>query len=186
MEFERSIDGFPRLETKRFSLRAITLADTQAMFRVWSDEEVMQYHDLEPPKYVEQVQGLIHRWAVRFNSRQGIRWGIVRKTDNVLIGSCGYRYKDAFVAELGYELAKAYWRQGVMTEALKAIVVFGFETLNLNRIEARVMLENNASTQLLKKLGFQQEGILREYGYWKGQFHDLRLFSLLKRDAVGD
>ena len=86
------------------------------------------------------------------------------------------------MGEIGYELAKAHWRQGIMTEALFAVIEFGFQAIALNRIEAMVMLENTASFKLLQKLGFLEEGILREYGYWKGQFHDLRIFSLLKKD----
>ncbi|NJP19736.1 MAG: GNAT family N-acetyltransferase, partial [Hydrococcus sp. CRU_1_1] len=59
---------------------------------------------------------------------------------------------------------------------------WGFNFLELNRIEAMVMLENLASMKLLNKLGFSEEGILKEYGFWKGKFHDLRIFSLLKKD----
>jgi ribosomal-protein-alanine N-acetyltransferase len=69
-----------------------------------------------------------------------------------------------------------------MTEALRSIIGWGFHSLKLNRIEAMVMIENIASIKLLEKSGFLEEGILREYGFWKGKFHDLRLFSLLKKD----
>lgn len=173
---------FPQLETKNLILRATNLSDAEAIFQVFANEDVTKYHDLEPPTSIEQVKGLIHRRSERFQSKQGIRWGIARKNDNVIIGSCGYRYKSPFLGEIGYELAKAHWRQGIMTEALGAVIEFGFQAIALNRIEAMVMLENTASVKLLQKLGFLEEGILREYGYWKGQFHDLRIFSLLKKD----
>jgi ribosomal-protein-alanine N-acetyltransferase len=173
---------FPQLETKNLILRASNLSDAEAIFQVFADEDVTKYHDLEPPTSIEQVKGLINRRSERFKSRQGIRWGIARKNDNVIIGSCGYGYKSPFLGEIGYELAKAHWQQGIMTEALRAVIKFGFQAIGLNRIEAMVMLENTASIKLLQKLGFLEEGILREYGYWKGQFHDLRIFSLLKKD----
>ncbi|MBE9179408.1 GNAT family N-acetyltransferase [Oculatella sp. LEGE 06141] len=175
---------FPLLETEHLILREVNVSDAKAVFQVFSDREVTQYHDLEPPTQVEQVKGLINRWSIRFNSKQGIRWGIAQKTNNVIIGSCGLTYKGSFLAEVGYELAKPYWRQGIMTEALSAVLEFGFQTDDLNRIQAMVMLNNMASVSLLKKLGFLEEGILREYGYWKGTSHDLRILSLLKRDYL--
>lgn len=79
------------------------------------------------------MKGLINRRSERFKSRQGIRWEIARKNDNVIIGSCGYGYKNPFLGELGYELARAYWRQGIMTEALEAAIKFGFQAIELRR-----------------------------------------------------
>ena len=87
--------------------------------------------------------------------------------------------------EIGYDLHPAYWRQGIMTEALRAVIDYGFSEefcFWLNRIEALTYVEHEASAGLLRKLGFQEEGIRREYGYWKGESHDLRSFSLLRRD----
>jgi [ribosomal protein S5]-alanine N-acetyltransferase len=174
---------FPKLETPRLILRQAYLSDAKTIFEILSDAEVTKYHDLSPPTSLSQVEWLINQRAKRFQAKQGIRWGIAHKSNNVVIGSCGYRYKSPTLAEVGYELAQPYWRQGIMSEALNAIIQFGFQTIGLQRIEAMVMLENTASSELLKKLGFIEEGILRDYGFWKGQFHDLRLFSLLKQDS---
>ncbi len=176
-------DKFPQLETKNIILREIQLSDAEAVFQFFSDVDVLKYHDAEVFTSVERATRLINHWHDRFLSRQGIRWGIVRKNENIIIGTCGYRFwgKPLFCAEIGYELTKAYWRQGIMSDALKTIIKFGFES-QLNRIEATVMLENTASMKLLKKLGFIEEGVLREYGFWKEQFHDLKIFSLLKKD----
>lgn len=69
-----------------------------------------------------------------------------------------------------------------MTEALQAIIRFGFDKLAVNRIEALVMPGNTASVRLLQNLGFQEEGVLREYAYFKEGFHDLHCFSLLKKE----
>ncbi len=70
-----------------------------------------------------------------------------------------------------------------MTEALEAMLRFGFDAMSLNRIEADVTVGNDASVRVLEKLGFQREGLLRQRGYWKGSYHDLWLFSLL-RDEI--
>jgi ribosomal-protein-alanine N-acetyltransferase len=94
--------------------------------------------------------------------------------------------KDFRSAELGFELHPEFWRQGLMTETLSAALNFGFGKhffFELNRLQALTSLENDASINLLKKFGFQSEGILREYGYWNGRFHDLRMFSLLRREC---
>jgi [ribosomal protein S5]-alanine N-acetyltransferase len=177
-----AFNNFPQLITENLILRETKLADAPAIFQIFADDEVTKYHDLETATNLEQVQFLIERRAERFKNQQGIRWGIARKEDNVIIGSCGYGIKNSFQASIGYELAREYWRKGFMTEALRAIIQWGFYQLYLNRIEAFVMLENIASIKLLENLDFVEEGLLREYGFWKGQFHDLKIFSLLKRD----
>jgi ribosomal-protein-alanine N-acetyltransferase len=102
------------------------------------------------------------------------------KEDDQLLGACGLGAwdREAAQAEIGYELARAYWGQGLMPEALQAIVRFGFETMGLQRIVAEVMLDNTSSCRLLNKVGFQTEGILEKRGFWKGEYHDLRLFTL--------
>ena len=96
----------------------------------------------------------------------------------------GFHFQAAgFKAEIGDDLGRDYWHQGYMSEALRAMLAYGFETLKLNRIEALVMPENEASATLLRRLGFSEEGVLREYAYFKGEYHDLRFFSLLRREA---
>ncbi|QLE59442.1 GNAT family N-acetyltransferase [Nostoc sp. TCL26-01] len=174
--------NFPQLTTKNLILRETTLADAPAVFQIFADDEVTKYHDLDTATSVDQAKFLIERRAERFQNQQGIRWGIARKEDNLIIGSCGYSIKNRYQAEIGYELARTYWRKGLMTEALSEIIKWGFQQLDLNRIEAFVLPENNASIKLLENLQFVEEGLLREYGFWKGKFHNLQVFSLLKRD----
>ena len=118
----------------------------------------------------------------------GARWAVTLKQDpETVIGSCGFYYPkfDFHAFETGYDLHPDHWRQGIMTEALIAIFHYGFNrgfSFPLNRITAITHPENIASQSLLKKLGFLQEGILREYGFWDNAYHDHFLFSLLKRE----
>lgn len=175
---------FPQLETQNLILRETKLSDAEAVFKIFSDEKVTKYHDLETATSIEQAKWLINRRAERYRQKQAIRWGIAKKKNNIIIGSCGFSIKNSFLAELGYELASEHWQQGIMTEALQAILAWGFHQLDLNRIEAMVMQENIASLQLLKKLSFLEEGLLREYGFWKGKFHDLKIYSILKREYL--
>ncbi|OUL22209.1 GNAT family N-acetyltransferase [Nostoc sp. RF31YmG] len=177
-----AFQNFPQLITENLILRETTINDAPEVFQIFADDEVTKYHDVETAISVKQAQFLIQRRAERFKNQEAIRWGIARKEDNAIVGSCGYSIRNRFQAEIGYELAREHWRKGFMTEALSAIIQWGFDQLDLNRIEALVMLDNTASMQLLKKLQFVEEGVLREYGFWKGRFHDLKIFSLLKKD----
>ncbi len=180
-----SFESFPRLETPRLLLRQMTSQDAEAVFGIFSDERVVEYYDLDPFTSLDQAIQLIQRQHDRFRRGQGIRWGLAQKTADTIIGTCGLSLKSEYRGEVGYDLARAYWRQGFMTEALREVVRFGFETLGLNRIQAHVMLGNTASDRLLDELGFQEEGLLHEYAFFKGQFHDLKRFSILRSDHKG-
>ncbi len=176
---------FPELETERLLLREIRQEDAPAILEIFADEEVTRYYDLYPYHSLEEAQELIDFFAESFEVERQIRWGIARKEDNRLIGTCGYVVLWGHRGEIGFELARPYWGQGLMAEALDAIIAFGFERLGLNRIEALVMVENARSAALLRKLGFTQEGILREHDFFKGRFHDMRCFALLRREFQG-
>jgi ribosomal-protein-alanine N-acetyltransferase len=152
-----------------------------ALFRIFSDSRVTRYYNLKTFTDPDEALRLLHKRYDRFWQGRGIRWAIVPKGHDELVGSCGFNslnYRTR-VGELGYELARPYWQRGIMSEAVGAIVGYGFHHLPLNRIEAWVMPQNHASANLLLKLGFQSEGILEKKGYWHGRFHDLELFSLL-------
>lgn len=172
-------DSFPNLETERLVLRQETVEDALAVLQVLSDPAVTKFHDLDTFTKIEEAIALIQRRRERFESGRGIRWGIALKQDNNLIGSCGLMWNQQLhSAEVGYELASAFWRQGMMTEALKSILKFSFQEVNLQFVVAEVMLGNIASKKLLEKLGFQNQGVLQQQGFWKGKYHDLEQFIL--------
>lgn len=102
-----------------------------------------------------------------------------------MMGSCGYHNwaHRNFKAEIGYELSPLYWRQGVMTEVLTAIIAYGFEHMKLHRIEAFYDPANIASKKSLLKAGFKYEGLLRESFFEKGRFVDAEICSLLASDT---
>jgi ribosomal-protein-alanine N-acetyltransferase len=183
MNLGTELRTFPELETKRLKLRQLEPDDAAAIFRIFADAEVTRFHDLDTFTDLEQAGRLIAKQDDRFEQMSGVRWGLARKMDGLVIGTCGYVFNEAHAsAGLGYELGRPYWRQGFMSEALRAVIRFGFERLGLNRIQALVMPGNAASASLLQSLGFQDEGLLREYAFFKGTFQDLHCFSLLKRE----
>jgi len=185
MKPEEIYARFPLLETENLVLRGLRPEDAPAVFRIFSDDQVTRHYDLDTFRDVSEARDLIDRFNQRFLNQIGIRWGIVRRADpDDLLGTCGYNMwvQSSRRAILGYDLARAHWRQGIMREALQAVIRFGFEAMALNRIEALIFLENAASRRLLTRLGFQEEGVLREYEYLKGCFVDMMMYSLLKKD----
>jgi len=184
MALESIFQSFPQLTTQNLVLRRMQPLDSEALFRIFADDQVTQYYDDETFSDITQASDQIEAWESGYKARRCIRWGITRKDDPSLLGSCGYYgfHTWHMRAGIGYELGRPYWRKGIMTEALNAILGLGFGEMGLNRIEAVVMPENAASIRLLESLGFYHEGILKEYENWgrKG-FRDLCMLSLLRK-----
>jgi len=174
--------AFPEIETDNLILREIMPEDRDAIYAIFGDEEVTRYYDLATMRTRKEADELIDFFDERFETESMIRWGITRKDDDVVIGTCGYVLLHRHRGEIGYDLLHSEWGKGIMAEALDAIIDFGFSDMGLHRVEAMVMAENMASTRLLQKLGFTQEGTLRDYDYFKGAFHDMQCFSLLKHE----
>ena len=174
---------FPIIETERLLLRSIEMEDTISIFHIFSNEEVMKYYGQFPMKFIEEAENLIKMFNENFQNGKGIRWGILLKEENRIIGTCGYHNwnKRHLRAEIGYELSMDSWGRGYMKEALKAIIDYGYEAMDLNRIEAVVYPENKASIKSLINLGFNKEGLLQEYAFFRNTYQDLIMFSLLKK-----
>jgi ribosomal-protein-alanine N-acetyltransferase len=175
-------DTFPTLATNRLILRELQPTDAAAIFRIGSDDAVMHWYDLDTFTLLNDAAVFIERQQLRFAQRRGIRWGLALRHSDQIVGWCGHVQGPYQRMELGYALAQPYWRQGLMREALQAIIPFSFMGLDVNRLEATVHVENVASRGLLEQLGFRAEGTLREYGFWRGHFHTLVMYSLLRQD----
>jgi ribosomal-protein-alanine N-acetyltransferase len=175
---------FPILETERFVLRQLTQNDSIEIFQYFSLDEVTKFYDLESFTNIEQAEELIQKWNQRFVRSQAIRWGITLKSENRVIGTCGFHgwMKNHYKAEIGYELTPKYWRQGFMTEVIEKIIEYGFNYLGLNRIEAFVEPENTGSRKVLEKIGLREEGTLKEHFYLRNRFVDTVIYALLKKD----
>ncbi|MBI4927328.1 MAG: GNAT family N-acetyltransferase [Anaerolineae bacterium] len=175
---------FPPLETERLFLRSFTFADTDFVFQHFSNPAVAQYLLDEPPLTdIAQAQEIIE-FFLEPEGKTYNRWGLFRKADQQCIGSCGFHKWDRrnARAEIGYDLSPDFWGQGLMAEALRAAIAHGFDHMQLNRIDALVYVENERSAKLLQRLGFTQEGVLRDYFCLDGKYYDHFLFSLLQRE----
>lgn len=175
---------FPVLETQRLILRELIPEDSEAVFRIRGDYQVTRYNSGAAYERVQQATDLIASIAQGYQSETELRWGITLKEEGVVIGMCGFNYwmRRDYRASVGYDLAHAYWGKGIMSEAMGAVVKFGFERMRLNRIEADADGRNGASRRVLEKVGFQVEGLQRQQFFEHGEFHDLVLFSLLRQD----
>ena len=182
MSIDAAFTHFPSLTTERLHLRQIQSTDAEAFFAIKSDREVMDFYGDEPHQSLEDTRTLIQQLQDSYDRREALFWGITLKGEDTVIGSCAFVSFDPgfHYAETGYELNRAYWRQGIMAEAMPAILTYGFTELGLHRIEAALDPRNTPSENLLLKLGFTYEGTLRQRFFFRDQFLDARYFGLLK------
>lgn len=182
--FNKAFSRFPILKTERLTLREIEEKDLEQVYGIFSSAEVAEFSSHYPTESKEQVFKAIHRWKSEYTEKYQLRWGIARREDDILIGTCclGDFDENAKRSEIGYHLAFDQWNKGYMTEALKAMISFGFEDSEINRIEAFVTPGNEASTKVLEKLGFIREGLLRERDYFKEKYQDGIVFGMLRKD----
>ncbi|MDE2859448.1 MAG: GNAT family N-acetyltransferase [Chloroflexota bacterium] len=178
----------PVLETKRLRLRRILPSDLAAWAEIWQCASVRRYLLEFEGSPDDSAVWSIMEWAERiFNRKTGIRWAITLKPKDRMIGSCGFHLYEAHHSrlEIGYELHNAYWRRGIMTEAVAAVLRFCFDCLHVHRVEADVTEGNVASAALLRKLGFVLEGFWRERVYSRGAYHGMWQFGLLEPEYRG-
>ena len=172
---------FPILHTDRLDLIEIKQNHLSDLFCLFGDANVVRYYNLLPFQYESEGQRLIDLFQTRFTNQTGIRWGISLKGTSNIIGTIGYNsYTTNHKATIGYDLQTRYWNNGYATEALKKALEYGFQELQLNRIDAEVMQGNIGSEKVLSKLNFKNEGILRDWMYWNEKHYDMTMFSLLK------
>ena len=173
----------PTLETECLLLRRIHMDDHCYWLEVWKSPGVLDYlidFDGAPR---EDVASEIVEWADRiFADRTGIRWAITLKPADRMIGSCGFHLYNPVDrrVEIGYELHSEFWRQGIMSEATRAVIQFCFDRLGVHRVEADVVEGNAASAALLKKVGFTLEGVWRDRVHKRGGFQSLWQFGILE------
>ncbi|PXV62059.1 ribosomal-protein-alanine N-acetyltransferase [Dysgonomonas alginatilytica] len=175
---------FPLLHTERLSLIEIKQDHLNDLFQIFSNPEVTRFYNLLPFKEPKDAQKFIDWYQSRFTEGLAIRWGIALKGEQSIIGTIGFNnYTKHHRANIGYDLQKEYWNNGYITEALKAIISYGFKELEINRIEAEVMSGNESSEKALHKMNFTKEGVLREWMFWNSKYYDMIMYSLLKRET---
>ncbi|MCA9953638.1 MAG: GNAT family N-acetyltransferase [Anaerolineales bacterium] len=175
---------FPELSTERLLLRRPRLADAPDVLLFRGDAYVQRFNG---PVYKEVVEAekLIHELHGEYFKRSGISWGVTLPNEDKVIGLFGIHHWSQYHrgAEIGYDMNRDYWGQGFATEAIQAMLRFGFVQMNLNRIYAGTIADNHESVRLLERLGFVREGTKRGLS-WEddGTFHDGAMYSLLQHE----
>jgi ribosomal-protein-alanine N-acetyltransferase len=175
---------FPAIETSRLLLRPMELGDAPAIYEYQSDAEIHRYMRSEPPASPEAVAENIGRWlALPAESRRPC-WVIVLRSNNHVVGTISYNQlsQEDHCGQLGYEVSCDQWGKGIATEAVSAVVGYGFDTMGLNRIAAYCWESNRASQRVMEKTGMRYEGTLRQLRYAKGAHRDMRFYSVLAEE----
>ena len=183
------IDGesLPTLEAPRIRLRWLSEDDVDPLFRIFSDGPMMRYWSSTPMKDRSEAVDLLVRIQRQFAERSAFQWGVERKEDGELLGTCTlFAFHRANMrAEIGYCLRSPHWKKGYMGEALGALIDYAFGILLLRRLEADVDPANASSLRILERLGFRREGLLRERWNVGGVIADSVMLGLLAREWRG-
>jgi len=176
--------GTVMIETKRLVLRRFVPSDAEPMFKNWAnDERVTGFLTWTPHGELENTKALLEMWESAYKDPENYNWCIT--LDGEPIGSIGVvnigsRNENC---EIGYCLSHDFWGLGIMPEALEGVINHLFAHVGFHRITAKHAVKNAKSGRVMQKCGMSLEGTMREG--WKthsGEFHDLNLYAILKRD----
>src|SRR5215207_8567807 len=176
----------PNITTARLLLRWIAEDDTDALYDVFSDPQVMRYWSTPPLSGRDAAAKLQREIAAGNENDAMLKWGVALRDSNHVIGTTTLfnLSLDNGRAELGYAMGRAHWGKGYMHEALQALVSHAFEVMQLRRLEADVDPRNSASIRTLERLGFQREGFLRERWHVEGEIQDALFYGLLRWEWI--
>ena len=169
------------IESKRLLVRLVVESDLPALLGVHASEEVTALLPYSRWESIADAQA----WLVRMKGIQStglaLQFVVVSKPTGLAVGTCLlFRFEEGSArAELGYVLGRAHWGQGLMQEALEALIGCAFGTMGLRRLEAEVDTRNRPSARLLQRLGFTKEGLLRQRWVTKGEAKDVEMYGLL-------
>lgn len=172
----------PILTAGRYVLRPLCTDDAPEVLAIFSDPAVVEYMDIPPMTILDDALGAIGWAQSRREQGLGARWGVRPLGGGALMGTCGFNLLEldrGRRGEIAYDLARAHWGRGVMSEVMPHLLRFGFERLGLRRLEAYVTDGNAASCRLLERHGFRREGVLRDHGWWKGRYWDQLVYARL-------
>ena len=183
---DQVFDRMRFLETERLVLRRMTMRDAQDMYAYSRDPQVARHVLWDAHRSIGETRSYIRSTLRRYRAGEAASLVIELKAERKVIGTIGFMWvqRENAAAEVGYSLAQAYWNQGIMSEALAAVVKYAFTQLHLNRIEAQHEVDNPASGRVMRKVGMVKEGTLRQRLFNKGKFVDVDLYAILREDYL--
>ena len=175
-----------RLETERLILRRFTQKDALAMYKNWaSDDEVTKYLTWPTHSNMDVSKLVLEDWASSYSDEKYYQWAIVLKEKgDEPIGSISVvkMNEDVSMVEIGYCIGRAWWKNGITSEAMRAVMDFFFDKVKVNRIEARHDPRNPNSGKVMMKCGMKYEGTLRSFDRNNQGICDASYYSLLKSE----
>ena len=178
----------PILETERLTLRRMKATDAGDMFEYASRSDVTQYLTWNPHPDVDYTREYLTQVQKQYENGEFYDWAVILRDEMKMIGSCGFTSfdDDNSSGEIGYVLNPDFWGQGLMSEAVTAVLGFGFERLGLHRIEAKYMQENIRSRKVLEKCGMTYEGTHRDAMLIKGEFRTISVCAMLREEFAAN
>jgi RimJ/RimL family protein N-acetyltransferase len=180
------MEVFPALSTPRLRLRALAEADAPTYRALLHLPEVTRFTNVVVAPDEATALKAVRNMIELFGTGTGCAWIIEEARSDAFVGVIRFNYfiKPWRCGGIGYEAHPDFWGQGLMSEAVRAVVQCGHDRFDLNRIEAWTVPGNGGSDRVLEKAGFRLEGVQRQRGYFNDAFHDWRLFGRLASDPL--
>ncbi len=177
-------DLFSPLETPRLRIRKLGIGDAEDIYAFSRDPEVSRYVLWDTHRSIADSRAMVRGALRSYRLGEPASLAIEHRQSGKVIGTIGFVWIDDEhnCGEIGYSLAREMWGQGLMTEALRAMLEFAFARLHLNRVEALFDVRNRASGRVMEKCGLRREGCLRRRYYNKGEYIDVEIYAILAAD----
>ena len=182
MDIKAIYNDLPQLETDRLILRKLKKEDVSDIYEYGSNDQVSQYTTWPTHQTLADSQAFVDFVLDRYQIQMLAPWGIEHKETGKLIGTIDFVswQPNHQTAEIGYALSQAYWGKGLMTEATKEVIRFGFQQMDLVRIQAKCLTKNIGSRRVMEKAGMTYEGTHQKVLKIKGQHWDVHVCAIVK------
>lgn len=175
------------IETDRMILRRFEYSDNASMRKNWISNERIQSLYSEPTYTTEEeVKELLDKYIGSYSKEDYYRWAIIDKESKECIGQIAFFLVDSknHFAEIEYCIGEEYQGRGLATEATKSVIAYGFDEINLHKVQICTKTINASSKRVIEKCGLTYEGTLRDYFYMDGQYVGRLFFSILKEEYM--
>ena len=177
--------GTQTIDTERLTLRRFEYSDCHSVFVNWAGDEDVQKKYGEPVYPTEEaVKGLLDKYITSYAQEDKYRWAIIEKASGECIGQIAFFLVDSnnHFAEIEYCIGRAFQGKGYATEAAKALIKYGFEKIELNKVQICARTINAPSRRVIEKCGFTYEGCLRDYFFMGDHYESRMYFSILRSE----
>ncbi len=177
--------GTISIETNRLILRRFEMSDSEDVFKIWASKPEIQQMYSEPAyESLCEVRELLQKYIDSYKSNTTYRWAVIEKASEKCIGQIAFFLVDTKnnFAELEYCIGTDYQCRGYMTEAVRAVIKFGFEQMHLHKTQICTKEMNTPSKRVIEKCGLTYEGMLRDYFYMNGEYVGRLYYSMLESE----